>query len=342
MTRSVDEIARGLEPARAPLPIEPGERIHVIGAAGAAAAASLLLADAAGARVSGCDAGEPSPYTPPLEDAGIPLAWEHDPTHVVDTDGAAIVDRIAVTKALTSVDPDQPSSSAAHLAGVPPTSVQQLIADAVATAAATSWRWPAPTGSRRRRAGCSTCWSPPAWIHRRSWARSCRRSFGVRGVDASAWGGDATVVEADEYAGNFDPYRPVIGVAHERRLGSPRRLPGRADVVAAFEAGSAASTVRRRGTGDGPILVANAGDPGVAEVSPRLADWPGRLVAFEVIVGDATAAERRIAEAFGAVYRRRSDRPPGWWPATRPIRTGRPGSSVTGSTDTMPRSPTSA
>ncbi|HSS35067.1 MAG TPA: Mur ligase domain-containing protein, partial [Patescibacteria group bacterium] len=133
MTRSVDEIARGLEPARAPLPIEPGERIHVVGAAGSAASASLLLADAAGARVSGCDAGEPTRYSDAVEGAGIPIAWRHDQTHVVDTDGAAVVDRIAVSKALTSVDPDQPELHAAHLAGVPAVSCQQLIADAIAT-----------------------------------------------------------------------------------------------------------------------------------------------------------------------------------------------------------------
>ena len=70
------------------------------------------------------------------------------------------------------------------------------------------------------------------------------------------------------------------------------------------KAGSAGSTARRRRTGDvgPPTLVANAGDRGVAELLPRLVDWPGRLLAFEVIVGDAAAAERRIAE-LGAVYR---------------------------------------
>jgi len=80
--RDAGEIGAGLEPARAARPIPPGERIHVVGAGGAAAAAACLLAHYVGARASGCDAGGPSQYTPPLQDAGIPLSWAHDPAHV--------------------------------------------------------------------------------------------------------------------------------------------------------------------------------------------------------------------------------------------------------------------
>ncbi len=304
MTRSVDEIARGLEPARAPLPIEPGERIHVIGAAGSAASASLLLADAAGARVSGCDAGEPTRYSDAVEGAGIPIAWRHDQTHVVDTDGAAIVDRIAVSKALTSVDPDQPELHAAHLAGVPAVSCQQLIADAIATRG----------GDLLAVAGTHGKSTTSGWlVHLLVRAGLDPSAFvgavlppELTGAEASVvrlGKGTPTVVEADEYAGNFDPFRPVIGVLLNADWDHPDVFAARADVVAAFE-----GWIRRfHGTsagdgGDGPTLVANAGDPGVAELLPRLVDWPGRLVAFEVIVGDATAAERRIAE-LGAVYR---------------------------------------
>ena len=51
--------------------VRPGERIHVIGIAGSGAAGVALLLHHAGARVDGCDADTPSPYTPPLEAAGI-------------------------------------------------------------------------------------------------------------------------------------------------------------------------------------------------------------------------------------------------------------------------------
>ncbi len=63
MIRSNADIARGLAPARAPRPIEPGERIHVIGVAGAGASAAALLAHAAGGSPDGCDPGAPTPYT---------------------------------------------------------------------------------------------------------------------------------------------------------------------------------------------------------------------------------------------------------------------------------------
>jgi UDP-N-acetylmuramate-alanine ligase len=71
VTRNVEDITRGLEPARAPRSIPAGERIHVVGAAGSAASAALLLADAAGAQVSGCDSGEPSRYSDAVEASGI-------------------------------------------------------------------------------------------------------------------------------------------------------------------------------------------------------------------------------------------------------------------------------
>ena len=73
--------------------------------------------------------------TPPLDDAGIPLEWRHDPAHVA-RGATTFVDRLAVTKALTSVQPDHPELRRARERGVPLTSVQQLIADTAATRAA--------------------------------------------------------------------------------------------------------------------------------------------------------------------------------------------------------------
>ena len=40
--------------------------------------------------------------------AGIDIDWHNDPAHVRDTRGVAVVDRLAVTKAVTSVQPDHP------------------------------------------------------------------------------------------------------------------------------------------------------------------------------------------------------------------------------------------
>jgi len=299
VTRTVDEIARGLEPSRPPRPIAPGERIHVIGAAGSAASASLLLAGAAGASVSGCDSGERTQYSEAVEAAGIPVAWRHDRAHVVDADGAPLVDRVAVSKALTSVDPDQPELHAAHAARIPATSCQQLIADAIATRG----------GDLLAVAGTHGKSTTTGWlVHLLVRAGLDPSAFVGAILPAELTGaapsvvrlgrGRATVVEADEYAGNFDPYRPAVGVLLNADWDHPDVFATRSDVVDAFE-----GWIRRfhgavpgDGGADPPTLVANAGDVGVAELLPRLVDWPGRLVAFAVIVGDVAAANRRLAE----------------------------------------------
>ena len=103
MTREAAAIGAGLAPARDARPIRPGERIHVVGAGGAGASAAALLAAAAGAVVSGCDAGGKSPYTVALDAAGVDVVTGHAGGHVTD---APRPDRLAVTKALTAIDPD--------------------------------------------------------------------------------------------------------------------------------------------------------------------------------------------------------------------------------------------
>ena len=131
--RSAAEIGRGLAPARAARPIPAGQRVHVVGAAGAGASAAALLAQRAGALVSGCDAGGPSPYTAALHEAGIELAWQHSAGHVAGPE-ATRPQRLAVSKALTAVAPDHPELAAARDLGTPLEPWQQLVADAAATA----------------------------------------------------------------------------------------------------------------------------------------------------------------------------------------------------------------
>jgi UDP-N-acetylmuramate--alanine ligase len=122
-------VGAGLEPARDPRPIRAGERIHVLGIAGAGASAAARLARWSGADASGCDPGGPSPYTAALADDGVPMAWEHDPSHVTAS-GVAPPDRLAVTKALTAVAPDHPELEAARRLGIPLEPWQQVVADA--------------------------------------------------------------------------------------------------------------------------------------------------------------------------------------------------------------------
>jgi UDP-N-acetylmuramate--alanine ligase len=295
--RSSAEIGAGLEPAHAARALRPGERIHVVGVAGAAAAAAALHAHQAGAAVSGCDPGGPSQYTPPLEDAGIPLAWRHDVDHVA-ADGRPRVDRLAVTKALTAVDPDHPELVAARDVGIPATSVQQLIADAAATR---GQRLVAVAGTHGK--STTTGWvvhllaagglDPTAFVGA---LLPAELAGGLRRSPARFGSGPHFVVEADEYAGNFDPYQPAIGALTNADWDHPDVFADREAVVAAFVA-----WIRRfDGGGEPPVLVANVGDAGVRETIAGLRAWPGRLLAIEVVEpgADPVAACGRLARTY--------------------------------------------
>ncbi len=112
--RGASEIGAGLAPVRIARPIAAGERIHVVGAAGAGASAAALLAAWGGAVVDGCDSGGTSQYTPALDAIGIVVAGMHDRTPVSRDPRPA---RLAVTKALTAIDPDNPELLAARELG---------------------------------------------------------------------------------------------------------------------------------------------------------------------------------------------------------------------------------
>jgi UDP-N-acetylmuramate--alanine ligase len=276
--RAASDIGFGLAPARAARRIAPGERIHVLGVAGAGASAAALLAAWAGAEVSGCDPGGPGQYSTAVEAAGIPVAPDHDAAHVL---AGPPPDRLAVTKALTAVRPDHPELVAARAAAIPLEPWQQVVADA-----AVGRRLVAVAGTHGK--STSAGWL----VHVLAAAGADPGAFvgallpaaltGI-GLPATArrGAGPAFVVEADEYAGNFDPYRPSVIVLTSAEWDHPDVFADRAAVLAAFE-----TWIRRAAdetdAGTVPVLVANVGDPGVAEIAARLSDWPGRMVATAV------------------------------------------------------------
>ncbi len=277
MTRAAADIGAGLAPARAARPIAAGERIHVVGAAGAGASAAALLAHHAGGDVTGCDAGGPSPYTPPLEAAGIPLAWEHAASHV---QAAAVPDRLAVTKALTAIDPDHPELVAARASGIALEPWQQVVADA-----AVGRRLVAISGTHGKSttAGWLVHVLVAAGLDPSAFVGALLPAAITGGVPSTArWGsGDAFVVEADEYAGNFDPYRPDVAVLTSVEWDHP-------DVFADQPAVEAAFAGWLGGMPPGGTLVANRADPGVRAVIEGLGDWPGRIVPYRLLDGMAT------------------------------------------------------
>ena len=267
MTRDAATIGAGLLPARPARAIRAGERIHVVGAAGAGASAAALLGSASGAVVDGCDPGAPSPYTAALGAMAIPVAPQHDPRHVDGSQGP-VPDRLAVTKALTAVDPDHPELVAARKRGIPLEPWQQVIADA-----AVGRRLVAVAGTHGKSttAGWLAHVLVEAGLDPAAFVGALLPASITGGPPATArWGrGGPFVVEADEYAGNFDAYRPDIAALTNVEWDHPDVF---ADLAAAQE------TFRRwleAMAPDGTIVV-NVGDPGAAAVADAVTPDPAR------------------------------------------------------------------
>jgi UDP-N-acetylmuramate--alanine ligase len=273
--RGAAEIGAGLEPARPARPVRPGERIHVVGAQGAGASAAALLAAWAGAEVDGCDPGGPSQYSPALEAAGIVVAATHEAGHVTRGPRPG---RLAVTKALTAIDPDNEELLAARALGIPVEPWQQVVADAASgrvLIAVAGTHGKSTTSGWLVHALVGAGGDPGAFV-----GALLPASITGIGIAATARRGSGVefVVEADEYAGNFDPYRPNIIVLTSAEWDHPDVFPDGDAVIEAFEA-----WIRRasegRGEDDLPVvLVANTGDAGVAALVRRLDDWPGLVV----------------------------------------------------------------
>ncbi len=274
----------GLDPVRDPRPVRDGERVHVVGAAGAGASAAALHASWAGGDPDGCDPGGPSPYTAALADAGIPIAWAHDPAHIRRSPAP---DRLAVTKALTAIAPDHPELEAARAEGIPIEPWQQVIADA---AVGRTLVGVAGTHGKSTTAGWLVHVLAAAGADPSAFVGALLPASVTGGVPATARRGEGApfVVEADEYAGNFDAYRPSLAVVTNIEWDHPDVFPDRAAVIDALEA-----WLRRAAAGGArPAIHANVGDPGGAELAGRLRpDWPGSLVATALVEGEP----RRIA-----------------------------------------------
>ncbi len=271
MTRTAAEIGRGLAEGREPRHIRPGERIHVVGAAGAGASAAVLLAHRAGASVSGCDSGGPSPYTAAIDEAGVRLSWAHDAAHVLG-DPDRRPERLAVTKALTAISPDHAELVAARELGVAVEPWQQVIADVAQT---TGQRLVAVAGTHGK--STTTGWLVDALV------RAGRDPSAFVGAlltqsltgftpSTARWGsGDTFVVEADEYAGNFDAYFPDVIVLLNAEWDHP-------DVFADEQAvlGALADWIGRV---PDATLVFNSLDAGASRVAELVRGRPGPVIA---------------------------------------------------------------
>lgn len=273
--RGAAVVGAGLRPARPSRPIVPGERIHILGVYGAGASAAALLASWTGAVVDGCDPGGPSQYAPALEAEGIPVAARHDPAHLV---AGRPPSRLAVTKALTAVDPDNAELQAARDARIPLEPWQQVVADAAhgrLLIAVAGTHGKSTTSGWLVHVLAHAGADPGAFVG----ALLPPQLTGL-GMAATARRGEGRpfVVEADEYAGNFDPYRPAIAIVTSVEWDHPDVFADRDAVIASFQAWLRQAAAAQ--TPEAPLrIVANVGDDGVLELVRRLADCPARLVA---------------------------------------------------------------
>jgi UDP-N-acetylmuramate--alanine ligase len=268
--------------------VRQGERLHVIGIAGSGAAGVALLAHHAGAVVDGCDLDFPSPYTPPLDVAGIRVLPGHDPAHL------AGIERVAITPALRA-NPDLPELVAAQAAGLPVVPWQVILGELMAAPGRIGL---AVTGTH----GKSTT---TALLGHLLIAAGLDPTVEV-GAFMAGWGatvrpghGAPFVVEADEFGDNFLHYHPAGAIVTNVEMDHPDYFADREAVLSSVE-----HFVRGMGESDalgGRLLLAAAGDPGVDDLLRRLDGWDGRVLRYGP-GGEVTADDVRL-ESDGTRFR---------------------------------------
>jgi UDP-N-acetylmuramate--alanine ligase len=257
--------------------VTPGERIHVIGIAGSGAAGVALLMHHAGARVDGCDADTPSPYTPPLDAAGIRVIEGHDPSHL------AGVQRVAITPALRSV-PDLPELVAARQQGLPVVSWQAVLGELMAAEgriglAVTGTHGKSTTtallGHLLISAGLDPNVEVGAFMH--DWGATVRPGRGA-----------PFLVEADEFGDSFLNYHPAGAIVTNVEMDHPDFFADRDAVLASME-----RFVRGMAPNEalgGRLLLTTAADDGARDLLARLRGWDGRVIRYGP-GGEVTAEE---------------------------------------------------
>ena len=207
MTRSISEIAAGLETSRKGAPLHAGSRLHIIGVGGTAALAAALHAKALGVSVSGYDQALGAESEAILRSAGIPVGSAESPTALQGCAPLSADSVVAISKAITSTQPNHPEVLVARSAGARAVSVQQVIADAAATRGGLLIGVGGTHGKTT-----STGWVLDALIH--SGINPSAFVGGPLAADLGTPVGSPVhigndpgfLVEADEYGGNFDTY----------------------------------------------------------------------------------------------------------------------------------------
>jgi UDP-N-acetylmuramate--alanine ligase len=247
--------------------VRPGERIHLIGIAGSGAAGLALLAHHAGARIDGCDADGPSPYTAPLAAAGIDVITGHDPSHL------AGVERVAITPALRA-HPDLSELRAAQDAGLPVVPWQSILGELMGAEgriglAVTGTHGKSTTTALLGHLLIDVGMDPTVEVgaFMQAWGASVRPGAGA-----------PFLVEADEFGDNFLNYHPAAAIVTNVEMDHPDYFADRDAVLASMERfvrGMSASPAL-----GGRVLLVAAADQGVQALLGRLSGWEGRVLRY--------------------------------------------------------------
>ena len=265
MTRSISEIAAGLEPPRKGAPLPSGSRLHIIGVGGTAALAAALHAKALGVSVSGYDQALAGETAAILLSAGIPTGSAASLEVLQSCTALNAASTVAISKAITSTQPNHPEVLLAREAGSRAISVQQVIADAAATRGGLLIGVGGTHGKTT-----STGWVLDALIQ--SGINPSAFVGGPLSAELGTPGGSPVhlsselgfLVEADEYGGNFETYYADRALILNVDWDHPDVFSDRQAAVAAF------ARWADQPAKSGAVFI-NSGDQGGAELATLLA-----------------------------------------------------------------------
>ncbi|MCL2017307.1 MAG: Mur ligase family protein [Alphaproteobacteria bacterium] len=233
-------------------------KVHFVGINGSGASGVAIAAAKMGFQVSGCDHSADTPYSAQIAGAGIPVIIGHDAAHVDDAD------IVTASPALTTQSENIPEIAAAAAAG-------KLM------------KWQEFLGKyilpgRKLIAVCGThgkTTTSAMVAHILEYAGLDPTAF--IGAIVPAWNSsnrfgasDWTVLEADEYANNFESYRPQITILNNLEMEHPEYFRDYEHYKKTFRDFLANAT---------GMLIYNADDAGVLEV---IDSFSGEKIPFSI------------------------------------------------------------
>lgn len=221
-------------------------RVHLVGIGGTGLSAIATVLHERGEIVTGSDQSH-SRYASALEQAGIPVSYEHRAENVTDAD---------LVLASSAVPDSNVELQAARQAGIPVRRRREFLRELTQ-----GFRTIAVAGAH----GKSTTTGLVAWLLEQA---GLSPSFIVGavlsnlGTNARAGSGDFFVIEADEYDHAFWGLEPEIGVVTNIEHDHPDFFPTVEEFQAAFERFAAQVNA---------YLIVCADDPGAAKLDPGTA-----------------------------------------------------------------------